>query len=275
MGSSPTPIGFSSAALRQDAQDTAQPFVPVTSSTCRLQLLGPLGSASPPQHTTRAHVQNPTPMCLCALCAGEMSATLMRFTSQWAQLVPTIRSIIGDKHADVKVGIGLNFNKLESTEALMAAKSDTDAGYWIGSGQRAAPTEPMPAADGQQGVLAAAAVPPIDSASVKHLLTHIVDFIGVSAYAPYTGPNFRLHELENSAFNCGDSLRRLADGVELADLVRAGKLELHYSEFGLGGGSAGNQKVGSCCTYAYVYIRTCVHAQTKLESVGITQQQAY
>lgn len=65
----------------------------------------------------------------------------------------------------------------------------------------------------------------------------------MSAYAPYTGPGFGLTELENSAFNCGDSLRHFADGVELATLVKAGKLELHYSEFGLGGGSAGNYKV--------------------------------
>jgi hypothetical protein len=175
-----------------------------------------------------------------------MSATIMRYTRQWAQLVPIIRNIISDQHADVKVGIGLNFNNVDATETRSALASDAD-GYFVGSGQRAA--APAPAADGQQAPLAkgSATAPKIDSTGVKQLLQQVIDFVGVSVYAPITGPDFRLNELENSAFVCGDNLRYFADGVRLADLVRAGKLELHYSEFGLGGGSPGNQRV--CTAY--------------------------
>jgi hypothetical protein len=34
-----------------------------------------------------------------------MSATIMRYTSAWASLIPHIKSTVGTKHADVKVGV--------------------------------------------------------------------------------------------------------------------------------------------------------------------------
>jgi hypothetical protein len=60
-----------------------------------------------------------------------------------------------------------------------------------------------------------------------------------------SGPLFSLSEFENSAFNVGDSLKTLGNGVCLSCLVNAGKLELHYSEFGVGGGQEGNGNVSS------------------------------
>jgi hypothetical protein len=40
-----------------------------------------------------------------------------------------------------------------------------------------------------------------DPAGVKDLIENRISFIGISAYAPLTGPGFAPKELENSAFN--------------------------------------------------------------------------
>jgi hypothetical protein len=162
----------------------------------------------------------------------------MRYPSQWAKLVPVVRSIIGSKHADVKVGIGLNFNHLHVVDSqyYSAQAVDPSDGYWLGSGQRAV----SPATLQNANAFSAA---PIDGAGVRGLVSEVIDFVGVSAYAPYSAPGFPKHEFENSAFNLGDALRTYANGVDLAALVRAGKIELHYSEFGLGGGENGNRQV--------------------------------
>lgn len=149
----------------------------------------------------------------------------MRYTSQWATMVPQIKNIIGNKHADVKVGIGLNFNALDATETHPPAGS----GFFglFGSGQRAARYP----------------VPGIDGGAVNDLITNKIDFVGISAYAPYSGPGFGLNEFENSAYNVGDALRSFGGGVNLAGLANNGKIELHYSEFGIGGGKNGNAEV--------------------------------
>lgn len=155
-----------------------------------------------------------------------MSATIMRYTSQWATMVPAIKSIIGGKHADVKVGIGLNFNALDATETHPPQGSGL-VGFLLGSGQRAARYP----------------VPGIDGGAVRDLITNKIDFVGISAYAPYSGPGFGINEFENSAFNVGDSLKSFGGGVNLAGLANSGKIELHYSEFGIGGGQNGNAAV--------------------------------
>ena len=49
---------------------------------------------------------------------GEMSATVMRFASQWATLVQGLRDRVGSDHADVKIGIGLNFNRLDDVTSV-------------------------------------------------------------------------------------------------------------------------------------------------------------
>lgn len=157
-----------------------------------------------------------------------MSATLMRYTSQWATLPAAIKNIVGNKHADVKVGIGLNFNALDATETHPPANSGL-IGLLVGSGQRASRYP----------------VPGIDGAAVNDLVSNKIDFVGISAYAPYSGAGFGLSEFENSAFNVGEALKSLGGGVNLAALVNMGKVELHYSEFGIGGGQNGNAQV--CC----------------------------
>jgi hypothetical protein len=121
----------------------------------------------------------------------------------------------------VQVGIGLNFNALEAVEG---SSQGSFLGFFGGSRASRYP------------------VPAIDGPGVYQLLTNQIDFLGISAYAPYTGPGMGLNEFENSAFNVADSLRIHA-GVDLLSLLRSGRLELHYSEFGIGGGSEGNSAV--------------------------------
>lgn len=122
-----------------------------------------------------------------------MSATVMRYPSQWAKLVPVVRSIIGDKHADVKVGIGLNFNHLNVVDSQYYSNSaqalDPSDGYWLGSGQRAVSPSVLQSAN-------AFGAPPVDGAVVRRLVSEVIDFVGVSAYAPYSGPAFSRHEFE-------------------------------------------------------------------------------
>jgi hypothetical protein len=185
------------------------------------------------------------------LCrAGEMSATIMRYTGQWSSLVPAIKSIIGNKYADVKVGIGLNFNALGDTETHPPQNTGL-MGFFLGSGQRA-PRYPVPG---------------IDGSGVNDLISHKIDFVGISAYAPFNGADFGLSEFENSAFNVADSLRGLAN-VNLAGLVNSGKVELHYSEFGVGGGQNGNAQVGSCGCVVLRGLLLCHHLQQRCSAGG-------
>jgi hypothetical protein len=54
----------------------------------------------------------------------------------------------------------------------------------------------------------------------------------------------RVHA-QNSAFNVGNALATLANGVSLSSLAKSGKLELHYSEFGVGGGVNGLAEIAA------------------------------
>jgi hypothetical protein len=172
----------------------------------------------------------------------------MRQPREWASLVPLVKSIIGSTHADVKVGVGLNFAALDAVETHSVYASSAVASN-TGSGQR-----------GLYNVTQlpfSSKIPPIDGQGVKELLTETVDFLGISAYAPYSGESFALNEFENSAFNVGDSLRVYAKGLELASFVRSDRLELHYGEFGIGGSQDGNMKVSiaHCAGHWYNQMR--------------------
>jgi len=166
-------------------------------------------------------------MMLCAaLAAGEMSATIMRYTQDWSSLIPGVRATLAESGlADVKVGIGLNFNRLDAVQG-----SGQPAGGFFGFLFGARPPPPRN-------------TPAIDGAAVYNLIANEIDFLGISAYAPYSGPGMPLNEFENSVFNVADSLRLHGNGLNLGALANSGKLELHYSEFGLGGGGPGNAAV--------------------------------
>jgi len=167
------------------------------------------------------------PVLLCiAAAAGEMSATIMRYTQDWMSVIPGVRATIAESGlADVKVGIGLNFNRLDAVQG-----SGPPAGGFFGFlfGARSPPPRDTPA---------------INGAAVYDLIANEIDFLGISAYAPYTGPGMPLNEFENSVFNVADSLRQFGNGVNLAALAASGKVEVQLLEFGLGGGGPGNAAV--------------------------------
>lgn len=154
-----------------------------------------------------------------------MSATLMRYTSDWSTLVPVIRQTIGSGYADVKVGAGLNFNALDAVEGTTSSAGTGILGALLGGSTTSNPNAPA-----------------IQAANVNALLSNQLDFLGISAYSPYSGANFGTTEFQNSAFNVGDALATLANGLNLANLAKSGKLELHYSEFGIGGGVDGKNQ---------------------------------
>lgn len=166
---------------------------------------------------------------------GEMSACIMRYPQDWSQMANVVRQrVIGGDvvgvqpriKADIRMGVGLNFNRLDDTTSVSQTYDSSRLSWlmWV---------------TGAQGTSRGA--PPIDKPGVQALMNHDIDFVGLSAYAPLSGPGFALNELENSAFMFGDSMKEF--GVDVLSLLNSGKLELHYSEFGLGGGGnyAGNQ----------------------------------
>lgn len=169
---------------------------------------------------------------LCRTCvAGEMSATLMRYTSDWATLIPLIKDTVDSNLADVKVGVGLNFNALDAVECANQATTSTGLfGALLGAATSTCTN---------------AAAPSIQAAAVNDLLTNKLDFLGISAYAPYSGADFAISEFQNAAFNVADALSSLANGLSLSSLINSGKLELHYSEFGIGGGVNGLAQIAA------------------------------
>jgi hypothetical protein len=53
-----------------------------------------------------------------------------------------------------------------------------------------------------------------------------------------------LNEFENAAFMFGEEMRN-SYGIDVLGLISSGRLELQYSEFGLGGGNSyGGAQVG-------------------------------
>jgi hypothetical protein len=119
-----------------------------------------------------------------------MSATVMRYPRDWAALAGPLRSRVGPL-ADVKMGIGLNFNRLDDTSSTGQTYSSSRASWllWL-----------LGATDALGG---GGGAPPVDAEGVQQLLGSALDFIGVSAYSPISGPGFPLNELENSAFMLG------------------------------------------------------------------------
>lgn len=169
----------------------------------------------------------------------------MRFSSDWASLFPVVKNIIGSSLADVKVGVGLNFNALDGVEsqplddASTTTNTQNEAGmgsFWsIFVGQAStAPKVKFPAN-----------VPEINAAAVNDLLSNKADFLGISAYYPYTGANFQVTEFESSARKVAEDLANLAGGLNIVTLADSGKLELHYGEFGIGCGVDGKNEPSS------------------------------
>jgi hypothetical protein len=164
----------------------------------------------------------------------------MRYPTSWSNLYSFVKNIIGTDLADVKVGVGLNFNALDAVESqplVDAPTTQTEAGrgsFWnlFGPQEPATPAVKYPAN-----------VPEIIAANVRDLLSAKLDFLGISAYFPYSSANLDLSEFEASAGQVAKDLSTLAGGMNLATLATTGKLELHYSEFGIGCGVDGKNEL--------------------------------
>jgi hypothetical protein len=149
-----------------------------------------------------------------------MSATLMRYASDYEGLIPLIKDTIGSDWADVMVGAGLNYNALDAVEgpAMTLGSSFLD------------------------GIMAGIIKPPTNSSApaiqvdvLKRLLTDKLDFLGISAKSPFSGAGFSTNEFFSSATSVSQALASLV-GLDLPDLVNTGQLELIYTSFGIGGG---------------------------------------
>jgi hypothetical protein len=154
------------------------------------------------------------------LSVGNKSAALMRYTSDWVQLIPLVKDTVGMDLADVKVEAGLNFNALEAVEgtATTLGSAFLDA---LLSGIISAPTN--------------AGAPVIQVDMLKVLLMEKLDFLGVSAYSPFSGVDFGVAEFQLEAKTVTQALAGIV-GVDIGGLVKSGELELIYSQFGIGGG---------------------------------------
>lgn len=170
-----------------------------------------------------------------------MSATIMRFAAAWGKLMPGLRERIAGNNAgsvDVKMGVGLNFNRLDDTTSVDQQWGSSRLS-WLGW--------QMGVDENRDGV------PKIDVDALQRLFTQELDFLGLSAYAPYNlqGSSIPLKEFENSAFILCQEMLDSYD-IDIKGLANSGKLELQYSEFGIGGGSsyAGNQvrRLPSCAS---------------------------
>jgi hypothetical protein len=123
-----------------------------------------------------------------------MSATLMRYTSDWAQLIPMVKHTIGTNFAEVKVGAGLNFNALEAVEGTAANLGSAFLDALL-SGIIKAP--------------ASAIAPAIQVEMLKVLLVEKLDFLVVSAYSPFSGVDFSINEFQNAATSVTQALAAL------------------------------------------------------------------
>jgi hypothetical protein len=92
-----------------------------------------------------------------------MSATIMRFAAQWGNLIPRLRDRVGNAHADIKMGVGLNFNRLDDTTSVSQTYGSSRLSWlaWL---------------TGVQGPGAADAHP-IDANALRSLISQQLDFV--------------------------------------------------------------------------------------------------
>jgi hypothetical protein len=188
-------------------------------------MLAPLADALNTAYKQAAaeQVLPPNPVVYFGL-QGEMSATIMRHPGDWGALTSPLRNRIlgGDSNlVSVKMGVGMNFNRLDDV---------TSTNQQFGSSRLSWLFWSMDPEGSGRGA------PDINTAALQSLFASQLDFVGISAYAPVSGPGLRLQEFENSAFEFGNDMASY--GVDIAGLVNSGQLELQYSEFGIGGGNS-------------------------------------
>jgi hypothetical protein len=200
---------------------------------------------------------------------GEMSATIMRFASDWSKLVDPMRGRILGKSSNVtvKIGVGLNFNRLDDTSSVTKEWGSSRLS-WL-----AWQVGIDPPAGSREGV------PQIDEDALHDLFNNKLDFLGVSAYAAYriNGGSIDLDEYENSAFMLCNEMKD-SYNIDIKGMANSGKLELQYSEFGIGGGTgyAGGQVGGIwgavlCKTKTFCIWKSQTHSPALVWSACYTQ----
>lgn len=117
-----------------------------------------------------------------------------------------------------QMGVGINWNRLDDVSSTSQTFDNSNSLSWL-----------LWLAGADRFTGGGGDAPAIDAEGVRHLFTSL-DFLGVSAYAPYSGAGMPMDELGNAAFTFADSIKSF--GVDLASLISSG-LELHYAEVGV------------------------------------------
>ncbi|EFJ48011.1 hypothetical protein VOLCADRAFT_91598 [Volvox carteri f. nagariensis] len=173
---------------------------------------------------------------------GEMSATVLYHPREYLQLVEEMRErlLMGMRRAGapdsyIKVGVSFNFNKVTQVNTGGGAGGGSAASVlsrFVGFGPfGSAVTSAMTG----RGLRQAAAAS-FDLRALQDLFEKI-DFLGISAYAALDDPNFPMTALQNAAFTFFGEMRNDV-GLDAAAILRRRRIDLHYSEFGMGGGAS-------------------------------------
>ncbi|MEW5304148.1 MAG: hypothetical protein WDW36_006780 [Sanguina aurantia] len=200
---------------------------------------------------------------------GEMSATVLYYPRAYEllarELHGTITTGIPGTPASVayddrvKTGVSFNFNKLDAPDAA-TPDQDQNGAFGIGSfvfrllygvgnknarrrrGRRhGVPGPDLPRGCGVPAArrCACARAPSLSKDSIVNLL-NTVGFVGISAY--HSLPvDITANDMQASALGFFQEFS--AFGIDVQSIVIKRGIELHYSEFGLGGGSSFANKV--------------------------------
>ena len=177
---------------------------------------------------------------------GEMGATVFRYPGQYKRLLSSVRQTIIDASSStsrvasqsspgIKMGLSFNFRMVDGGQAPSNQASTQETisrAVFPGSSLTLGPILSSFLAP-NVGVRSSSNAPPFDASSVIDLISAL-DFIGISAYAPLD-LDFEQNDLQNSAFNFMAELTQ-ALGTDADKLIRSRGIELHFVEFGVGGG---------------------------------------
>ncbi|KAL4440114.1 hypothetical protein ABPG75_003115 [Micractinium tetrahymenae] len=163
---------------------------------------------------------------------GEMGATVFFYSKDWQQVAADMRSLIADGGgAGSRVHVGLGINNAKLCGCILVPIVD----------QREYLAK-FPAAF--QAVKGEFDLPAIQS------MFSAIDYVGLSAYIPQANINFQPCDLEGLMTRLDQEFAFY--GLTLKDLLAAGK-EIHWSEFGVGGGTSpqGDKKATTAEEAAY------------------------
>ncbi|KAG2424504.1 hypothetical protein HYH02_015174 [Chlamydomonas schloesseri] len=153
----------------------------------------------------------------------------------------------GDTQSAAATAAGVAPPRIEAASSADAA--DDDDGEGAAPRRRrallqaaAAAKAPATASAAAAAAAATAAAGPASSVAKIDILAlgalfEAIDFLGISAYAALDDPDFPVTALQNAAFTYFGEMRDQV-GLDVAAILRRRNLDLHYSEFGMGGGSS-------------------------------------